>query len=75
VVEDGRVQHTLVGAEFRGRGGLGGEIRTVLQAERRIAEAKKLGFSSAIAPYISGKNQKFITPVKDLRDALVKYLQ
>ncbi len=58
-----------------GEVGLGGEIRTVLQAERRIAEAKKLGFSSAIAPYISGKNQKFITPVKDLRDALVKYLQ
>lgn len=46
-----------------GEVGLGGEIRTVLQAERRIAEAKKLGFSSAIAPYISGKNQKFITPV------------
>ena len=58
-----------------GEVGLGGEIRTVLQAERRIAEAKKLGFSSAIAPYISEKNQKFITPVKDLRDALVKYLQ
>ena len=58
-----------------GEVGLGGEIRMVLQAERRIAEAKKLGFSSAIAPYISGKNQKFITPVKDLRDALVKYLQ
>ena len=58
-----------------GEVGLGGEIRTVLQAERRIAEAKKLGFSSAIAPYISGKNQKFITTVKDLRDALVKYLQ
>ncbi len=58
-----------------GEVGLGGEIRTVLQAERRIAEAKKLGFSSAIAPYALGKNQKFITPVKDLRDALVKYLQ
>ena len=47
-----------------GEVGLGGEIRTVLQAERRIAEAKKLGFSSAIAPYISGKNQKFIHPSK-----------
>ena len=58
-----------------GEVGLGGEIRTILQAERRIAEAKKLGFSSAIAPYALGKNQKFITPVKDLRDALVKYLQ
>lgn len=58
-----------------GEVGLGGEIRTAPQAERRIAEAKKLGFSSAIAPRVSGKNQKFITPVKDLRDALVKYLQ
>ena len=58
-----------------GEVGLGGEIRTAVQADRRIAEAKKLGFSSAIAPRVSGKNQKFITPVKDLRDALVKYLQ
>lgn len=58
-----------------GEVGLGGEIRSVLQAEKRIAEAKKLGFSSAIAPKVSGKGQKFVTPVKDLREALVKYLQ
>ncbi|MDO4872178.1 MAG: DNA repair protein RadA [bacterium] len=54
--------------------GLGGEIRSVIQAERRIAEAKKLGFTQAIAPKISSKS-KFVTPVRDLRDALIKYLQ
>lgn len=52
--------------------GLGGEIRSVTQSDRRIAEAKKLGFTQAIAPKTSSK---FITPVKDLRDALIKYLQ
>lgn len=55
--------------------GLGGEIRSVSQADRRISEAVKLGFTSAIAPKVKGKNNKFITPVKDLREALVKYLQ
>lgn len=54
--------------------GLGGEIRSVVQSERRISEAKKLGFTQAIAPKTSSKS-KFVTPVKDLRDALIKYLQ
>lgn len=58
-----------------GEVGLGGEIRSVVQADRRIAEAKKLGFTNAIAPKVSNKTDKFITPVKDLREALVKYLQ
>ena len=58
-----------------GEVGLGGEIRSVIQADRRVAEAKKLGFTNAIAPKISSKTDKFITPVKDLREALVKYLQ
>lgn len=55
--------------------GLGGEIRSVSQPDRRIEEAKKLGFTSAISPKISGKNSKFSVPVKNLRDALIKYLQ
>ena len=54
--------------------GLGGEIRSVVQAERRIAEAKKLGFTSALAPKTASKNS-FIVAVRDLREALIKYLQ
>ena len=54
--------------------GLGGEIRSVVQAERRIAEAKKLGFTSALAPKTASKNN-FIVAVRDLREALIKYLQ
>ncbi len=54
--------------------GLGGEIRSVVQAERRIAEARKLGFTSALAPKTASKNN-FIVAVRDLREALIKYLQ
>lgn len=54
--------------------GLGGEIRAVSQAERRIAEAKKLGFTNALAPKNSSKDS-FVTAVRDLREALIKYLQ
>ena len=54
--------------------GLGGEIRTVQQFERRIAEAKKLGFNEIITPPTASKS-KFVRPVKNLRDALIQYLQ
>ena len=57
-----------------GEVGLGGEIRTVSQAERRIAEAKKLGFTNVLAPKNSSKDS-FVTAVRDLREALIKYLQ
>jgi DNA repair protein RadA/Sms len=57
-----------------GEVGLGGEIRSVQAADRRIAEAKKLGFSQAIAPKAAEKNS-FIKGVKDLRQALIDYLQ
>lgn len=57
-----------------GEVGLGGEIRTVSQAERRIAEAKKLGFTNALAPKNSSKDSS-VTAVRDLREALIKYLQ
>lgn len=52
--------------------GLGGEIRSVIAPDRRIAEAKKLGFDHAIAP--ATIKDKFVLPVKDLRSALVKYM-
>ena len=55
-----------------GEVGLGGEIRSTSAPERRIAEAKKLGFKHAIAP--ATIKDKFVLPVKDLRSALVKYM-
>lgn len=57
-----------------GEVGLGGEVRTAIGAARRIDEAKKLGFTAAIAPPLS-KKSTFVTGVKDLRQALVEYLQ
>ena len=57
-----------------GEVGLGGEVRTVQAPERRVGEAKKLGFTSAIAPK-SAKNNEFINGVSDLRQALIDYLQ
>lgn len=61
-----------------GEVGLGGEIRSAMSADRRIQEAKKLGFTRAIAP--TSKRQgdsknSFIKGVKDLRSALIDYLQ
>lgn len=55
-----------------GEVGLGGEIRSVIAPDRRIAEAKKLGFHNAIAP--ATIKDKFVLPVKDLRSALIKYM-
>lgn len=57
-----------------GEVGLGGEIRSVHSADRRIAEAKKLGFTKAIAPKFGQKNS-FIKGIGDLRQALIDYLQ
>lgn len=57
-----------------GEVGLGGEVRSAQSADRRIAEAKKLGFTKAIAPMAHSKNS-FIKGVSDLRTALIDYLQ
>lgn len=57
-----------------GEVGLGGEIRSVKSIERRIAEAKKLGFTHAIAPKGTSKST-FIKQVDNLRTALNDYLQ
>lgn len=57
-----------------GEVGLGGEIRSVIGIEKRIAEAKKLGFKRAIGPKTTTHKQ-FITSVSDVRTALIDYLQ
>ncbi len=57
-----------------GEVGLGGEIRSVPSMDRRVAEARKLGFTQAIAPKPTTKNS-FIKGVADLRAALIDYLQ
>lgn len=61
------------GAVVFGEIGLGGEIRSASMPEKRIAEAKKLGFKYAIAPRNAAKN-KFVVSATDLRDALNQHL-
>ena len=56
-----------------GEVGLGGEIRSAFRAGQRIAEAKKLGFKHAIAP--ATIRDKFVVPVKDLRETLIRYVK
>ena len=57
-----------------GEVGLGGEVRSAQAAERRIAEAQKLGFTKAIAPH-SDLKMPFIHDVRDIRSALITYLK
>lgn len=55
--------------------GLSGEVRRVPFAEKRVAEAKKLGFTGAIAPKRSlPKASKFVSEVGDIRSALNTFL-
>ncbi|MFZ1812310.1 MAG: DNA repair protein RadA [Candidatus Saccharimonadales bacterium] len=56
-----------------GEVGLGGEIRSAPSALRRVAEAKKLGFTRALAPQTKPADA-FIASATDLRSALQKYL-
>ena len=56
-----------------GEVGLGGEIRSVVGTDKRVAEAKKLGFTRAVAPKQLQKND-FITTVDNVRTALIDYL-
>lgn len=59
-----------------GEVGLGGEIRSARLSDRREAESKKMGFSSAIAPANThSKKQSIATGAKELRSALIDYLQ
>lgn len=54
--------------------GLGGEVRSSVGVDKRVAEAKKLGFTKALAPG-NQRSGKFVEPVDNLRDALNTYLQ
>lgn len=56
-----------------GEVGLGGEVRSTRESARRTKEAKKLGFSGAIAP-ASRLKDAFVRPVYDLKSALNTYL-
>jgi DNA repair protein RadA/Sms len=58
-----------------GEVGLSGEVRHVPFAEKRIAEAKKLGFDVAIGPRVrSGKKPSLLVSVTDVRAALNTFL-
>lgn len=55
--------------------GLSGELRHVPHIEKRIAEAKKLGFDAAIGPLPrSGKKNTFLRGVPDIKTALNQFL-
>ena len=57
-----------------GEVGRGGEVRSAMHSERRLDEAKKLGFKVAITPRLKTKSA-LARPVSDLRTALIDYLQ
>jgi DNA repair protein RadA/Sms len=57
-----------------GEVGLAGEIRGVSNAEQRIAEAERLGFTHVIIPYnnlknITGRTTIRVSGVKNVREA------
>ena len=56
-----------------GEVGLGGEIRSAFRPDQRISEAKKLGFTHAIAP--ATVRDKFVIPVRDLRETLIRHVK
>ncbi len=59
-----------------GEVGLSGEVRHVSYVEKRLAEAKKLGFEGAIGPtQKSGKKPAGLYSVKDVRSALNQFLE
>lgn len=56
--------------------GLSGEVRHVPMVDKRLAEAKKLGFDGAVGPSsVRGKADSFLRPVKSIRDALNEHLE
>lgn len=59
-----------------GEVGLSGEVRHVPFAEKRVAEAQKLGFEAAIGPVQkTGKKLTFLQGVSDVRSALNQFLE
>ena len=57
-----------------GEVGLSGEVRTAQMADKRVQEAKKLGFTYAIGPK-SARTTGFVRPVASMRDALNTFLK
>lgn len=55
--------------------GLSGELRRVPFIEKRIAEARKLGFEAAVGPAPRSKPDKMHVAVRDVRTALNKFLE
>lgn len=58
-----------------GEVGLSGEVRHVPYAEKRVQEAKKLGFDGAIGPQARTKKLPGLHGVSDVRSALNQFLQ
>jgi DNA repair protein RadA/Sms len=59
-----------------GEVGLSGEVRHVPHADKRLSEAKKLGFDGAIGPQVkTGKKLTGLHGVSDVRDALNRFLE
>ncbi|HSW37255.1 MAG TPA: DNA repair protein RadA [Candidatus Saccharimonadales bacterium] len=59
-----------------GEVGLSGEVRHVPNVEKRVAEAKKLGFEAAIGPLRkTSKKISFLHGVSDVRSALNQFLE
>lgn len=59
-----------------GEVGLSGEIRHVPHADKRMAEAKKLGFEATVGPVVrSGKSPKIHSGMKDIKAALNTFLE
>lgn len=65
-----------------GEVGLSGEVRHVPFAEKRLQEARKLGFDNAIGPMQRGgspsgrsKESEHLQPVRDIRSALNQFLE
>lgn len=61
--------------------GLSGEVRRVVHVDKRLIEAKKIGFRAGIGPKLSGreksgasKSQASLYSVTSVRDALNKFL-
>lgn len=64
------------GTVVYGEVGLSGEVRHVSFAEKRIAEAAKLGFDTVIGPRLKrGTKKTILQPVPDVRTALNTYLK
>lgn len=55
--------------------GLSGEVRHVSHIDKRVAEAKKLGFEAAIGPKNTSVKSKFLMTVSDIRSALNTFLE